>query len=378
MDKTPLAIYVHWPYCARICPYCDFNVYKERQDNHLVQAICDDLAAWRKWSGRRNVSSVHFGGGTPSLMSGADIGRILKTIDGLWGLGAGAEVGLELNPNNAALSKLDAFKAAGVTRVSFGVQSFYDPALKLLGRDHDGRTARQALEQAVEIFPSVSADLIFGWQGQTEDLLSSDLTQCLDLGVTHMSTYQLTIEPGTAFAKAEDRGDVKSVDDDRSADFFDLIRERLKGRDFEHYEVSNFARSGHRSQHNLAYWRGYDYVGVGPGAHGRLTHDGARIATTSAMRPEVYQNCVSQGMGVETKERLSAEAHRDEYVLMGLRISEGLSYARVRSIYDEPLFNERVNDLCAQGYLHLKEDRLSVPENHRPLLNRITEKLLAG
>ncbi|MEP6342763.1 MAG: radical SAM family heme chaperone HemW [Maricaulaceae bacterium] len=378
MNSQPLAIYVHWPYCARICPYCDFNVYKDRDDDHLVQSICDDLTAWRAWSGERNVSSVHFGGGTPSLMAGPDLDKIVTTIDRLWGLGNAVEIGLELNPNNAALSKLDAFKAAGVTRVSFGVQSFYDPALKQLGRDHDGQTATAALTQAAAIFPSVSADLIFGWHGQTESLLSRDLEQCLDLGLTHMSTYQLTIEDGTAFAKAEARGEVKAVDDDRSADFFDLIRERLIEGGFDHYEVSNFAKPDHRSAHNLAYWRGYDYVGVGPGAHGRLSVDGTRFATISAMRPRDYQERVGQGIGLETKESLSPEAHRDEYVLMGLRISEGISYARAQNIYDDPIFNERVKDLCNQGYLTCAQDRLIVPPHRRPLLNRITEKLLAG
>ena len=378
MNKSPLAIYIHWPYCARICPYCDFNVYKDRQDDHLVQAICDDLAAWYNWSGPRTVSSVHFGGGTPSLMSGLDLEQILKIIDQLWGLDDAVEIGLELNPNNAALSKLNDFKAAGVTRVSFGVQSFHGAALKQLGRDHDGQTAVAALTQAVDIFRSVSADLIFGWQGQTETLLSRDLEQCLALGVTHMSTYQLTIEPETAFAKAEARGEAQSVDGDRSADFFDLIRERLKAEAFEHYEVSNFAKPDHRSQHNLAYWRGYDYVGVGPGAHGRLTTQGARFATICAAHPSDYQTCVGRGTGIETKERLSPEAHRDEYVLMGLRISEGISYGRVRDIYDDPAFHDRVQALREEGYLTVEHDRITVPATYRPLLNQITEKLLIG
>ena len=175
MAKTPLAIYVHWPYCARICPYCDFNVYKQKTDETLLGAICQDLKGWREWSGPREIISVHFGGGTPSLMRGVDIAAVLKTIDDLWGLPEGAEIGLEANPNNAATAKLDAFKAAGINRLSLGVQSFHDVALKQLGRDHDGAAARTAITAAVERFPSISADLIFGWHGQTEELLRADI-----------------------------------------------------------------------------------------------------------------------------------------------------------------------------------------------------------
>ena len=218
MAKTPLAIYIHWPYCARICPYCDFNVYKQKTDETLLGAICQDLKGWREWSGLREIISVHFGGGTPSLMRGADIAAVLKTIDDLWGLPEGAEIGLEANPNNAATAKLDAFKVAGINRLSLGVQSFHDAALKQLGRDHDSAAARIAIAQAVERFPSISADLIFGWRGQTEELLRADIQALLDLNVSHISTYQLTIEDGTAFAKAEARGDVQAVDNDQSAD----------------------------------------------------------------------------------------------------------------------------------------------------------------
>ena len=340
MAKTPLAIYVHWPYCARICPYCDFNVYKQKTDETLLGAICQDLKGWREWSGPREIISVHFGGGTPSLMRGADIAVILNTIDDLWGLPEGAEIGLEANPNNAATAKLDAFKAAGINRLSLGVQSFHDPALKQLGRDHDGAAARIAIAQAVERFPSISADLIFGWRGQTEELLRADIQALLDLNVSHISTYQLTIEDGTAFAKAEARGDVQAVNDDQSADFYDLVHKQLSGAGFEHYEISNFAKAGHRSQHNLAYWRGLDYVGAGPGAHGRLTVDGQRFATIAALRPDDYSARVkAKGLGAQTKEALSAEDRFDEYVLMGLRITDGLDLAKLAAPVDLSLIH---------------------------------------
>jgi len=242
MPNAPLAIYIHWPYCARICPYCDFNVYKQRKDDGLTNAIINDLTAWRDRSGPREIISVHFGGGTPSLMTGDDIARILKQIDALWGLPLTAEVGLEANPNNAAIEKLDVFKAAGINRLSLGVQSFHDGALKQLGRDHDGAAGARAVDAAVARFAYVSADLIFGWQGQTQADLTADLDRLLSSGVPHISTYQLTIEAGTAFARAEARGDIQSVDSDRSADFYSDVCERLLDVGFEHYEVSNFAK----------------------------------------------------------------------------------------------------------------------------------------
>lgn len=376
MDKSPLAVYVHWPFCARICPYCDFNVYKQKSDDRLAEAICSDLKAWRAWSGPRNITSVHFGGGTPSLMTGGEIAAILQSIDQLWGLPSSAEIGLEANPNNAAIAKLNAFKAAGINRLSMGVQSFHDPALRQLGRDHDADAARQAIEAAVSRFASVSADLIFGWLGQTENLLRADLSMLLSSGVQHISTYQLTIEEGTAFAKAEARGDIQAVDDDRSADFYDLVRNQLSGAGYEHYEISNFAKPEHRSRHNLAYWKGHDYVGVGPGAHGRLTKDEARFATIAAMRPAAYKSSILEsGLGIETRETLSLSAQRDEYVMMGLRIKEGICFNRLTELGGKDVLI-RAQDLIDSGYLQMSGNRLFVTPQGRPLLNHITEKIL--
>lgn len=379
MDKPPLAIYVHWPYCARICPYCDFNVYKQRADSGLVEAICADLIAWRNWSGPRDITSVHFGGGTPSLMSGNDIGKILKQVDDLWGLPDRAEIGLEANPNNAAIEKLDAFKAGGINRLSLGVQSFHDPALKQLGRDHNGATARAAIIAALSRFRSISADLIFGWHGQTDDLLDQDLTHLLSLKLDHISTYQLTIEEGTAFAKAEARDDIQAVDNDRSADFYENISERLSRSGYKQYEVSNFSKLGHRSKHNMIYWLGGDYVGVGPGAHGRMTVDNIRYATIAALRPKDYADHVlQQGRGFASREALSAQEWREEYLLMGLRIKDGLSEEKLNAIYADKELMRRVEDFINDGYLQRSGSHISVTNKGRPLLNHLTEKLLVG
>ena len=372
-----LAVYIHWPYCARICPYCDFNVYKQKADAGLTPSILSDLKGWRDWSGAREVSSIHFGGGTPSLMSAEDISKTISEIRNLWDLSEICEIAIEANPYDADEAKWKAYRAAGINRLSLGVQSFHDPALKLLGRDHDAAEAKAALEVAVDIFPSVSLDIIFGWAGQTEDLLHADLDIALASGANHISAYQLTIEEGTAFAKAEARGDIKAVDSDKSADFYDLVRERLISEGFEHYEVSNFAKPGHRSQHNLAYWQGRDYVGVGPGAHGRLTVEGTRYATIAEMRPQDYEdNVQATGLGIAEKEALSPTAWAEEYLLMGLRIEEGISLARFKEISGQSLLSEAVNSLSENRLISTEGDRLKATSKGRLLLNSVTDKLL--
>ena len=378
MDNN-LAVYIHWPYCARICPYCDFNVYKQKTDAGLTPSILSDLKGWREWGGPRDVSSIHFGGGTPSLMSAEDISKTISQIKNLWGLNEACEIAIEANPHDADDAKWKAYREAGINRLSLGVQSFHDPALKLLGRDHDAAAARDALKLAIDIFPSVSLDIIFGWAGQSEALLQADLDIALSSGAQHISTYQLTIEEGTAFAKAEARGDIKAVDSDKSADFYDLVRERLTTAGFEHYEVSNFAKPNHRSQHNFAYWKGRDYVGVGPGAHGRMTVEGTRYATVAAMRPKDYQDKVEAiGLGIAEKEALSPTTWAEEYLLMGLRIEEGISLTRFEEILGEELSKAMINDLVESGLILLEGDKLKTTSDGRLLLNTVTEKLLVS
>ena len=372
-----LAVYIHWPYCARICPYCDFNVYKQKADASLTPSILSDLTGWREWSGPREVSSIHFGGGTPSLMSAEDISSVISKVRALWGLSETCEIAIEANPHDADADKWKAYRVAGINRLSLGVQSFHDPALKLLGRDHNADEARAALDLAVDISPSVSLDIIFGWTGQTEDLLKADLDIALKSGAQHISTYQLTIEEGTAFAKAEARGDIKAVDSDKSADFYDLVRKRLIAEGFDHYEVSNFAKPDHRSQHNLAYWQGRDYVGVGPGAHGRLTVEGIRYATVAEMRPQDYQDkVVISGLGIAEKEALSRTAWAEEYLLMGMRIEEGVSLSRFEEISGRTLPNGIINDLAENGLVDWESDRLKPTAQGRLVLNAVIKKLL--
>lgn len=374
--KDPLAVYLHWPYCARICPYCDFNVHLDKragEAEQLIAAMVEDLSYWRDWTGPREIGSVHFGGGTPSLLTEGQLAQLLSAIDRLWGLSA-AELALEANPNDVTDARLSAWKSAGLTRLSLGVQSFDDAVLRRLGRDHNGVSARHALEQALPVFRSVSADVIFGVAGEAEGRLERDLDTILDLGVPHVSTYQLTIEPGTAFAKAEARGSQRAVGEDRSATDFETIQARLSGASYGHYEVSNFARPGHESLHNLAYWRGQDYVGVGPGAHGRLWTDEGRIATETALRPAAYiQTVVEHGTAL-SRETLEAEAAAEEYVLMGLRINEGLSLSRLTTIRGRALDVDPA--LIDDGLLRVEGDRLIATETGRMVLDALTRAIL--
>ena len=340
-----------------------------------MPAIIEDLAGWRERTGPRRLTSIHFGGGTPSLMAPADIREIISNTDRLWGVSADIEIALEANPVD--FQKFTSLKNAGITRLSLGVQSFHDPALQFLGRDHDGDTARKSVEAAMDLFPSVSLDLIFGWRDQSAALWQSDLDLSVNMGVQHISTYQLTIEENTAFARAENRGERKAVTDDNSANLYDQLAHFLRGSGFDHYEISNFARPGHRSAHNLAYWRGWDYAGIGPGAHGRLTTEGQRAATIAARRPDAYIETVFQtGWGVREIENLTHENWADEYVIMGLRITEGISLSRWAAINQGPLPDQSITDLIAHGFLAQKNDRLSVTEKGRPVLNRVTDTLL--
>ena len=374
MDR--LAVYIHWPYCARICPYCDFNVYKRRNDDVLLPAILADLAHWRQMSGPRQVTSIHFGGGTPSLMTPTQVGEVIETVNSLWSIGD-VEIALEANPHEMNPHTWRGYAAAGVNRMSLGVQSFDDTALSFLGRDHDGMVARAAMDLAIETFPSVSADLIFGWAKQTEKNLLDDLSVLLEFGVPHISTYQLTIEEGTAFAKAEGRGQKRAVNADHSADLYDQVRETLGTSGFDHYEVSNFAKPGHRSRHNLAYWQGLDYVGVGPGAHGRMTLEGNRHATIAHLTPGAYTKAVSDfRTGIRSQEKLSGIDAATEYLLMGLRIEEGISLYRFQDLAGSNLDSEEMSHLKEDGLISLEGDRLSATDDGRVVLNAVTERLL--
>ena len=371
-DGAPLGVYVHWPYCARICPYCDFNVVRERgqtaEQSALVEAILLDLRSQRALSGPRPLRSVFFGGGTPSLMRPEWVARILDEAARLWSPEPRLEVSLEANPTDAEAGKFGALATAGVDRLSMGVQSLDDAALTFLGRLHDAAEARRALREAARAFGRVSVDLIYALPGQTADAWAAQLAEVVALGPEHISPYQLTIEPGTAFDRAVRGRRWTPADPDRAADLFDVTQAVLSRAGFHAYEVSNHARGeAARSRHNLIYWQGHDYVGVGPGAHGRLTLDGVRHATLAAARPADYVAAA----GRPGLEPLSAQERLEERLLLGLRVEDGVPMDELAGL--DP---SRLASLADDGMLTVGARVRATPAG-RLLLDRVTAELLA-
>lgn len=377
----PLGVYVHWPYCARICPYCDFNVYRDRgradEQAALVGAIIEDLTAQAELTGPRTLVSVFFGGGTPSLMAPDAVGQVIEAARRLWTPAADLEVSLEANPTDAESRRFAALAEAGVGRLSLGIQALDDDALTFLGRDHDAAAARRALEIAARTFPRLSLDLIYARPGQTPEAWEAELTDALSYGAEHVSPYQLTIEAGTAFDRAVRRGRFTPPDDERGAALYDTTQAVLEAAGFEAYEVSNHARgAAARSRHNLVYWLGHDYVGAGPGAHGRITQGGVRHATEARARPGDYIAQVAEsGRGFTALEPLSPIAAAEERVISGLRIWPGVTFAEVAPL-GLTADHDRVKALVASGLLKKDNLRLRATPAGRLLLDHVVERLL--
>jgi putative oxygen-independent coproporphyrinogen III oxidase len=340
-------LYVHWPYCTRICPYCDFNVYaaKDRDPSLLVDAICTDIREHRQRMPEHGaLDSVYLGGGTPSLLAPADVERILKAADDVFGVKPGAEITLEANPNDVMRADLSGLKSAGVNRLSVGVQSLRDSALAFLGRDHDADGARASVARAMRVFRSVSVDLIYARPGQQADDWQNELEDVLAMGMPHLSLYELTIKEGTAFGLAVGRGQIDPMPDDDQADMFELTQDLLEKAGLPAYEVSNHAMSPeYQSVHNLIYWQGGDWIGAGPGAHGRVTVSGHRYAYEAHRRPEVYMaNVQTLGSGWGDAERLDANAIAQELLAMGLRPASGIDVARIEAVSGRPVSREKI------------------------------------
>lgn len=381
--SPPLGVYVHWPYCARICPYCDFNVFKakgrEVEAADLARAIVTDLEAQRAMTGPRELVSVFFGGGTPSLMEPEWAAEVVAAAKRLWTPAADLEVSLEANPTDAETDRFAGLAKAGVSRLSLGLQSLDDAALKFLGRNHDAAEGRRAAETAAKLFPRLSVDLIYARPGQTPAVWAEELRAAVGLGAEHVSPYQLTIEEGTAFGRAVRRGVFTPPGDEAGADLYDTTQAVLETAGFEAYEVSNHARgAAARSRHNLVYWRGYDYVGAGPGAHGRITTDGVREATVAADRPGDYIRRVGEtGVGFASRETLTPVEAAEERLLSGLRIAEGVAYAEVGALAlspDAPV----VRRLVELGMLAEDAARLRATADGRRLLDAVTAELVTS
>lgn len=370
-------IYLHWPFCSAICPYCDFNVYRARgADNApLITAISADLEAHAQRYGRREVVSLFFGGGTPSLLRGAEIAELIAAANRAFNLSADCEITIEANPEDANLFAEQA--AAGVNRFSVGAQAFDDAALVALGRKHDAAASLRAIEAAAATGQRVSLDLIYAREGQGIAEWRAELTQALKLPIEHVSLYQLTIEAGTAFARRVDRHQLIPPDDELSAELYETTQEVCDAAGFPAYEISNHARSlAARSRHNALYWNSDDWIGVGPGAHGRVTHDGARIALEAQRRPADYIDAVRErGLGWVSEARLTQEEAADEVLLMGLRIEEGVDTARVERLRGAPINHQKLAWLIEQNLVTQENGRVRLTRSGRLLSNRIVAEL---
>lgn len=377
---TDLALYVHWPYCARICPYCDFNVVRDRgraeEQAVLVEAILADMEAQGALTGPRRLASIFFGGGTPSLMAPAAVAAVIDRARALFPPRGPIEITLEANPTDAEAARFAALADAGVNRLSMGVQALDDAALAFLGRNHSADEARRAVAVAARAFPRLSIDLIYARPDQTVDGWRAELTEALELGFGHVSPYQLTIEPTTAFGRAVARGAWTPPDEDLSAALYETTQTVLEAAGFDAYEVSNHARGGAaRSAHNLHVWRGGDYLGLGPGAHGRLTLDGARTATVAHKGVGTYVAGVAAGAPWSERDSQSPRDAAEEKVLLGLRTVEGVALAELellgRTGAAEPLAG-----LIADGFLAVEAGRVRATPTGRPVLDGVLRALL--
>ena len=329
-----LALYIHWPFCLSKCPYCDFNshVREAIPEARFVAALRRELAFEAIRLGPRRVESIFFGGGTPSLMQPENVAALIGDARRLFDLDAQAEITLEANPTSVEAGRFRGYAAAGVNRVSIGVQSFDDAALKFLGRGHTARQARAAIALAREIFPRLSFDLIYARPEQSLADWREELDLALGLAADHLSLYQLTIEPGTKFATLYGRGEFRLPDEDLAAALYDETEAAAARHGLAQYEISNYAQPGRESRHNLAYWRYQDYAGIGPGAHGRITLNGALFATSRHRAPEAWAELVdSKGSGATVEAAIGRQDRAREALLMGLRLSEGICAASFES-----------------------------------------------
>jgi oxygen-independent coproporphyrinogen-3 oxidase len=380
-------LYVHWPFCLSKCPYCDFNSHvADRIDQRAWrEALLAELAYFGARAPGRNLTSIFFGGGTPSLMEPGTVADVISTARGLWRFDTAQEITLEANPGTVDAERFQAFRDAGINRLSMGVQALNDADLKFLGRRHDLAQARNAWRAAARIFPRVSFDLIYARPGQSLAAWRAELAMALqqveENGITHLSLYQLTMEPGTAMFDAHARGEFVLPNEELAATLFEATQEVCDAAGFPAYEISNHARGDAACRHNLTYWRGGDYVGIGPGAHGRLTLEQATHATRQIKAPALWLKRVrAAGHGTQEEERIAPESRAQELVMMGLRLSAGLDRARFTRLAGRPLETvvnmQAVPRLVADGLLRASARTLEVTSRGRLTLNAITGALL--
>jgi putative oxygen-independent coproporphyrinogen III oxidase len=375
--SPPLALYVHWPFCVSKCPYCDFNSHVRAEVDQAAwrAALLQDLAHEADLLPGRRVSSIFFGGGTPSLMPPETVAAVIEAAEARWGFTQGVEITLEANPSSVEAARFADLAAAGVNRVSLGLQALDDEALAFLGRAHGVAEGLAALETAQAHFARASFDLIYARPGQGQAAWEAELRRAIGFGTEHLSLYQLTIEPGTRFATLFEKGELAAYDPDAAADLFEATRTITAAAGLPAYEISNHARPGAESRHNLAYWRYQDYAGIGPGAHGRRSG----LATVRHKKPENWMAAMARnGHGLEREEALTPTERGVEALVMGLRLGEGVDLARVAKVAggEAPLDINALSRLEGHGLAIREGQRLRITDAGMPVLEAILREVV--
>jgi len=373
-------LYIHWPFCLSKCPYCDFNshVTAEIDQQRWTQAYVSEIGRIAAETGSKPLKSVFFGGGTPSLMLPETVDAILSKVRECWILSNDIEITLEANPTSVEASRFAGYKDAGVNRVSIGIQALNDPDLRRLGRLHTVAEARAAFNTAANLFERINFDLIYARQDQSLPEWRAELTEALNMAADHLSLYQLTIESGTAFGARHAAGGLHGLpQEDLAADMYELTQELTSDAGFEAYEISNHAKAGSQSRHNLIYWQAGDYAGIGPGAHGRLTLNGVRYATECPKSPQLWlESVMKSGNGELPRHAQSPDERADEYLMMGLRVIDGIDLLRYENLAGRALNTNSINMLSDYGLVNLQDNRLISTPQGRPVLNAIIKELL--
>ena len=383
-----LAVYIHWPFCKKKCPYCDFNSHVSDAVDHKrwAEVLKANIESFARLTDEKQVSSVFFGGGTPSMMEADTIATCIQAVQANWQASNDFEVTFEANPTSSAAKKFEAFREAGVNRISVGVQSFDNEALKFLGREHSAEEAKDAIAMARDIFPRASFDLIYGRPEQSLDQWRGELEQALAFNPDHISVYQLTIEEGTQFHTRHQRGDFIMPEADVEAQFYDLTQDVLGAAGLPAYEVSNHAKQGEQSRHNMSYWRYDDYVGVGPGAHGRFVSGGKRMTTRGHKAPEIWLEKAKNGYtgsGVDDgykTENIDSDTAFEEALMVGLRLSEGVDVMRLEEKtgrkFEDYIDQRKLSQLIDEGYISYDLERVTCTMQGIKTLNSLLLYLL--
>jgi oxygen-independent coproporphyrinogen-3 oxidase len=384
LNLNSISVYVHWPFCLAKCPYCDFNshVRETVDEGKMAAAMTAEIDYYAGLVGARSVKSIFFGGGTPSLMSATTVDTVINRLSKRFSIDNDIEITLEANPTSVEAGKFDDFSKAGVNRVSLGIQALNTKDLIALGREHSLKEAFEAIELSQKYFKRSNFDLIYARMGQSVSDWQKELHQALKIANGHLSLYQLTIEPGTPFYGQFHSGKIIIPNEDTSAEMYDLTNQICESAGYEIYEISNYAKVGQQSKHNLTYWKYLDYIGIGAGAHGRITLAGQTYATMQYKKPETWLKAVQMnGHATKVKENLSQKAMAEEMIMMGLRLTDGIAYTdfknRLGTDIEKFIAMDSLVSLKSQGFVSVKnQDRLRLTEKGRPLLNQILGQIL--